>query len=523
MKTIPLSWILSPLQGERDYKWFTLVELLVVIVILAILWTVSFMYWQTYVKDTRDAVRITDMWSAEKALRLYAIKNDNQFPTPDNSVEVSYSWAEVWTQWVFWETVFKAVWLMNKEILDPDTLERYPYSVSNQRNEFEIWSIVEAWTLQTNKIINQVYAWNTVVPAIIKWNYNWIMLKASTGSTEYIFALPSIISSDLWTPTINYIINNKKLVYNWYWNLPASYKNSRFKTDWWWALNLLNADKFVVFSWSLEDLKTNETKQLELIANLQEAYSWTVIKEKNKIKEILGVDSVNNEESAKYLVQTLMKNNIDPKFKVTAEKISEPTTCITQLTETEANTLNTFFNWSWYNWDLDYWCGLTSISATTKWLNWSLPNVLFKLYNLEFLDLGRNNITWNIPEAIWNLTNLKMLSFWNNNLTWNIPSSIWNLTNLMALTLDKNNLTWDIPNTIWNLNNTVFISLNDNNLTWNIPDIIWNLTNLEYLFLNNNTGSFWNLEYNFDRNSSNRTEWNITIGWNGTNVIITVN
>jgi prepilin-type N-terminal cleavage/methylation domain-containing protein len=42
-------------------KAFTLVELIVVITILAILATVAFMYWQTYVKDTRDAVRITDI------------------------------------------------------------------------------------------------------------------------------------------------------------------------------------------------------------------------------------------------------------------------------------------------------------------------------------------------------------------------------------------------------------------------------------------------------------------------------
>ena len=303
---------------KKVIKAFTLVELLVVITILAVLWTVSFMYWQTYVKDTRDAVRITDMWSAEKALSLYAIKNDNQFPTPDNGVEVTYSWAEVWTQWEFWKTVFKAVEILSEEVLDPETYESYTYSVSSDWNEFQIWSIEETWTLQTNLFINQVYAWDTVVPAIIKWNYNWVMLKMQTGSVEYIFALPSIITSDLWTPTINYIINNEKLVYSWYWNLPETYKNSRFKMDWWWSLNLVNVDKFVAFSGSLKNLKNNWSMQIDLIKKIQESYSWTIIKDKKIIAEILTLDTVNSQDKTKTLAKILIKNSFDPKIKLTS-------------------------------------------------------------------------------------------------------------------------------------------------------------------------------------------------------------
>ncbi len=493
-------------------KAFTLVELIVVITILAILATIAFIYWQSYVKDTRDVVRITDMWSVEKALRLYAVKNDNQFPKPDNSVEVSYSWAEVWTQWEFWETVFKAVELISEDFLDPDTLEKYPYSVSNQWNEFEIWSIEEAWTLQTNKIINQVYAWNTIVPAIIRWNYNWVMLKVQTGSIEYIFALPSIISSDLWTPTINYIINNKKLVYSWYWNLPETYKNSRFKVDWWWNLNLVNLENFIVFSWSIEDLKTNETKQLELITNLQEAYSWTIIKEKNKIKEILGVDSVNEEEQTKYLAQSLIRNSFDPKMKITASNkkfVEIPFITTWRTSNTWATNDNQIMIWTrsdlytydyqidWWDWSIDdniTWDKIHTYNSPwtyTVKITGKFPQLYFSS-DVSLAIWGE--VPWVNDPVNWNkYDNEKILSVeqWWNNKWKSMKQTFYWAKNLVINASDVPDLSkvTDMSRMF-----THAISFNQNINNWNVS----NITNMQSLFLE---------AYNFNQPLNN---WNVS-------------
>jgi len=43
---------------------FTLVELIIVITILAILATIAFVSFQNYVKDSRDAVRVSDLTNA---------------------------------------------------------------------------------------------------------------------------------------------------------------------------------------------------------------------------------------------------------------------------------------------------------------------------------------------------------------------------------------------------------------------------------------------------------------------------
>jgi len=72
-------------------KAFTLIELIVVITILAILWTIAFIYWQSYVKDTRDAVRTTDLWSMIKSLDIFKIKKW-YLPEPTDFKIVTYSW-----------------------------------------------------------------------------------------------------------------------------------------------------------------------------------------------------------------------------------------------------------------------------------------------------------------------------------------------------------------------------------------------------------------------------------------------
>ena len=47
---------------------FTLVELIVVITILAILWTIAFISLQWYSKDARDSIRISDVSNMKTSL-----------------------------------------------------------------------------------------------------------------------------------------------------------------------------------------------------------------------------------------------------------------------------------------------------------------------------------------------------------------------------------------------------------------------------------------------------------------------
>ena len=77
---------------KKKKTWFTLVELIVVITIIAILWTIAFISFQNYTKNARDGVRISDINSLKKNLELF-ITEKWFYPAPDNGTNITYIWA----------------------------------------------------------------------------------------------------------------------------------------------------------------------------------------------------------------------------------------------------------------------------------------------------------------------------------------------------------------------------------------------------------------------------------------------
>ena len=126
-----------------NYKWFTLVELIVVITILAILWTIAFISLQWYSKSARDSKRISDISNIKKSLELFSI-NTWKYPLPDNSNEALYNTKLIRTQWTIWDTVTTNLSknLQSKPI-DPLTDNEYTYSLLNTWLEYELWLIRE--------------------------------------------------------------------------------------------------------------------------------------------------------------------------------------------------------------------------------------------------------------------------------------------------------------------------------------------------------------------------------------------
>ncbi|KKL60587.1 hypothetical protein LCGC14_2203810, partial [marine sediment metagenome] len=121
----------------------------------------------------------------------------------------------------------------------------------------------------------------------------------------------------------------------------------------------------------------------------------------------------------------------------------------------------------------------SNITGTSLWLVgkqlYYLPKALFKLTQLQELDLRENNLT-TLPGEIGNLTQLQSLSLWDNNLT-SLPPGIGNLTQLRHLDLTNNNLT-SLPGEIGNLTNLHYLNLWNNNLT-SLPPEIGNLIHLD--------------------------------------------
>ena len=276
-------------KNSQNKQAFTLVELIVVITILAILWTIAFISLQWYSRDARDSVRQSDIANIISSMSLYETKVW-KFPEPTLWIQVTYSWWEVWTQWTIWDSVITNLAQLNEKPVDPLTENEYTYSRLNTKKEYEIAAVMEWWLTHNKRgLLPQANAAGTKIwTAYIKWDYNWVLAKVNTWSVDYILSVPTIISWDMTIKDIIALWQANKLVYNWAYNLPDSYRWSIFNVDWWWFV--FNPTNPVVYTWSLKDLSEKWRLLRDFTINLQATYSWTSVENYGVMKDIMAVD-----------------------------------------------------------------------------------------------------------------------------------------------------------------------------------------------------------------------------------------
>lgn len=401
---------------KKNNIWFTLVELIVVITILAILWTVWFIAFLWYIKTSRDVVRLSDIDTIKKSLWIYVTQN-SKYPLPTDYETITHSWANIWFQWIFWKRTFTNVRIINKVPSDPLSSNEYTYSVSNNKLEYEIsWIIEWEWFQWFNNYINDVYAsWNRYVTAYVDGTYNWIVSRMSTWGTDYILALPSITSSDLSWTDLNFIVWWNKLVYNWYWNLPYSYKSAIFNRDWIFSFS---PNPLVVFVWFLSDLH-DLNNQIILLNNLQKSYSWVVIDDNNSIiNAVLEMDIDLIKPSSKVKVFACSFINFSLKYYVECWWLDFITFFVTNILHFDISNLpwsqiNFAFqdalNWDFWFWTNDW------IATYSDW-NWTIyqkdPNDSNSLVHNNVTSITRDNL-WNY--WFWTVNWISMFD-WDN--TW---------------------------------------------------------------------------------------------------------
>ncbi len=305
---------------KQKIKAFTLVELIVVITILAILWTIAFISLQWYSADARDSVRTSDLSVMKSWLELYNL-DAWSYPQPSDTIIITYSWATAWLQWTFWETVKTNVSKLDKVPKDPLTDKEYVYSTTSTRNEYSIAWAFEWETLSYTPPLTPPYqggglaqqveaAWTKTANLKLTWTYNGKVLKVSTGSTTYILAMPSIMSSS--GTTVETITTNKTLAYEWYKNLPFQYTGA-YNVEWEENLNLVNSGSIVVYAWDLSILSDATSIWINarktLIENLQQAYNGTTISSIWEISQILNTNTI-DQTATEYVWTNLVANDL---------------------------------------------------------------------------------------------------------------------------------------------------------------------------------------------------------------------
>ena len=129
---------------------------------------------------------------------------------------------------------------------------------------------------------------------------------------------------------------------------------------------------------------------------------------------------------------------------------------------------------------------LKGLNLVGNELSGSIPLELGDLTNLEWLDLDANELSGSIPPELGDLTSLEGLDLSANELSGSIPPELGDLTNLRGLDLASNELSGSIPPELGNLTNLEWLYLYDNELNGPIPPELGDLTNLEWLDLQGN-------------------------------------
>ena len=401
---------------KQKIHWFTLVELIVVITILAILGTIAFISLQWYSSQARDSTRISDLSSMKSSLELFNL-DAWKYPIPTAWVDITYSGWTVWTQWTFWETVYANTDKLDKIPLDPITDKEYTYSITSKKTEFQLAWIIEWWDIAYNS--NQANAWTTEATAYITWNYNWQMTKSLSWETCNVLAIPSIMTNNTSLTDLTQITSSWSFVYRWHKNLPSSFKWSKFKQDWWFDFT---PNKILAYTdtWSCTVLSSNETEwitaRVNLLKWLQDAYTWTTIKNEWEIKNILAlnIDINNPSEEVKNYAGNLVNNIFGSKIIASLTPWNTWNNNITPaIIWSQSNPWLTckdiLDNW-WNVWDWQYWLDTWSwpfqvtCDMTSDWWGWTLASDFhyWDAYTFTWY-IDDTKLKWYISDNIFSL------------------------------------------------------------------------------------------------------------------------
>jgi len=162
-------------------KWFTLVELVVVAVILSILATVWFISYEEYLVDTRDSKRLAQLTGLRDWLRLWITKW--QLPLPDDNVEIRNNGTAFLYQWYAWANVLESI-SYSEATKDPFDDTYYTYLLSRNRKDFQLlWFLEEYNQSVISGITSTSYAidYSQRFPQVMGKKL-WILLEQDTNT-----------------------------------------------------------------------------------------------------------------------------------------------------------------------------------------------------------------------------------------------------------------------------------------------------------------------------------------------------
>lgn len=246
--------------------WFTLVELIVVITILAILGTIAFVSFNNYTVWARDSTRLADLATISKWLLIYRAKID-KYPLPDKSVKIYWSWELIWYQWEVWSTIANIINLSSIWWKDPLYQTNYTYTITSLFDKYQLLTFLEdKSSITLNFEIPQnikIYATDYINKyPYVRWDTLWVIINYSTWSKNEPIYTP-LQDTGTWINLESSTVNQKVIISNtstltW---VTIEIKNNYIQTpssvNWTcWTKAKTYERNEIAFSWSDTDCTT---------------------------------------------------------------------------------------------------------------------------------------------------------------------------------------------------------------------------------------------------------------------------
>lgn len=266
-------------------KWFTLIELIVVIWIIAVMWTIAVLWVQSWIWTSRDAARWSNLDQIISALEI-SMYNNTTLPMPDSSIPITASGTMIWYQWTFCDGA--VAWTTLKSVpKDPTDKKCFSYYVDATKTKYQLMAMYEKDSSDISyNISEKVYAAATKYPKV-KWDKlgimtdmsntpvneiaTWVDVVNTTNTYKAYFKNDDYISWTWLTLFTNIYNRNSSLVKNskdlalydnnllWYWDMETmswtKLKDfSKYHNDWTptWVSTPLNWKvwKSIYFDWT---------------------------------------------------------------------------------------------------------------------------------------------------------------------------------------------------------------------------------------------------------------------------------
>lgn len=220
-------------------RGFTLVELIIVISILSILWTIAFISFQWYTKEARDSSRLSVIKNLQTGLEMYAIKA-NKYPEPDGPISSGvFDGVELARVWVVWDTLSKLLWV-SKIPTDPLAWEQYTYWISADNKKYQIALLSEAYKPKSGEVSISSHT-SSPYKAIVLGNYVYPL-----NLWWKLYSMPSLIFTGSGWELDNESVN--KFVVDGWANLPYAASPSKPLDN---SQSILDVLQIVTWTWNL--------------------------------------------------------------------------------------------------------------------------------------------------------------------------------------------------------------------------------------------------------------------------------